>query len=377
MMRELKSYIYRIYLNKIQKEKFESLYQKNLFLFNRLIDEKNKRISSSLDEAIFVKHFVKQFKELDHGSFISYISTYKIVNKLFDRYHENKLTPLYRNSLKYPRKIHFDVFFTNVKYSKNRISIPHLGTFKARIHRDLPINCMIHSSIIEERTKDVFFINFLVETKVEYQKMIPQNAIGFDYSVPHLFCSSENDWGDEFKVRNFNQTKINKIKRKMAKCVFNSKNYLKLKTKEEKLYNEVARKRDYMLHNLSLNCVKKFDVIGVETLDLEEMASKNHLGKGIYEDAFNKFCKYLSYKSLKYGKYFIKVPKYFPSTRMCSQCGVVHGKMELDERSFKCDCGLLINRDLNAAINIREKALSILKDEKDQQKIRRSIRCFN
>ena len=372
-MRELKSYVYRIYLNNTQKNKFECLYQKNLFLFNRLIDEKLKRISLSVDEAIFVKTFVKQFKELDNGSFVSYISTYKIINRLFNRYHENKLIPSYRNSSKYPRKIHFDVSYANVKYTKNRIFIPRLGTFKAKVHRDLPMNCMIRSSIVEEMTKNVFYINFLVETKIYNQKKIPQKAIGFDYSVPHLFCSSENDWGDEFKVKNFNQDKINVIKRKMAKCVFESKNYMKLKIKEEKLYDEVTQKRNFVLHQLSINCVNNFDVIGVETLDLQEMAAVNHLGKGIYENAFEKLCKYLNYKSIKYGKYFIKIPKYFPSTKMCSQCGVIHEKLRLDERSFKCDCGLLINRDLNAAINIREKALEILKERKEKQELRRTM----
>src|SRR5574344_155139 len=365
-MRELKSYRYRIYLTETQKIKFRSLYNQNVFLFNKLIDEKNKRIALEQDEAIYVKSFVTKFKELDNGNFVSYLSTYKLVNKIFDRFHLNKLTPMYKNSFKYPKKIHFDIFSSGFSLAKNRIFVPHLGSFKARIHRDLPENCRIYSSIIEEKLKNQFYINFLVERDLEVKKVYPKTAIGLDYSSPHLFYSSEIEPGDDYKIINFNENKISKIKRKMSRCVSNSKNYYKLKEKEEKLYDEVARKRANSLHLASLYCVKTFDVIGVETLDLEGMAQRNHLGRNVYANSVDKFCKYLSYKAYENGKYFVKVPKYFPSTRLCSQCGVIHKRLLLSDRTFICDCGLKIDRDLNAAINIREKALSMLKDKKNE-----------
>jgi len=372
-MRELKSYIYRIYLTKKQKTKFDFLYFQNVFLFNKLLDEKEKRIATNDDEAIYVKDFIRQYKELDDGNFISFLSTYKMVNRIIEKAKTNDSAFFRKNFIKYPKKIHFDIPFFNIKLSKNHIFVPRLGEFKGRVHRMVPENSLILSAIIEENIKDNYFINFLVEKRIESVKVIPHNAIGLDYSSPHLFVSSENDLGDDFKVKNFNEKKISKIKKQLTRCKFESKNYYKLKEKEERFFDEVVRKRRFNLHLASLYCVKNFDVIGVETLDLEEIAHNKNLGKNTYSNSYDKLCKYLNYKALEKGKYFIKVPKYFPSSQICSQCGVLHDGITLDQRTFVCDCGLKINRDLNAAVNIREKALLMLKEKKRNKDYRKVL----
>jgi Transposase and inactivated derivatives len=365
----LKSYLYRIYLTSIQKKKFGELYAKNVFLFNELVDEKKKRIVNHEDEAIYVKDFVARFEELNNGNLVSYISTYKQVNRLFSKFKETELDMAHKNPNKLPRKIHFDIHLNNIKWDKNHLFIPRLGNFHARIHREIPQNSEILSAIIEEHNHNEFYINLLVERDVMIKKVFPKRAVGLDYSSPRLFYSSESEVGDSYKVVNFHQNKINRIKRMMSKCILNSANYTKLKDKEEKLYDHVTRKRCLSLQRAANECLAKYDVVGVETLDMTEIASHYHLGKNTYLNSYSRFLKYLEYKAFEKGKYFIKVPKYFPSSRLCSHCGLIKEKLELSERVYKCDCGLQIDRDLNAAINIKEKALEMLEEKFKKTKL--------
>lgn len=358
-----KSYIYRIYLTTKQKNNFSTLYNKNVFLFNRILEEKKERIDSKEDEAIFIKPFVRKFIELRSGNFISYMSTYRLANQIIKKYKDGYLKdfPMAKNALKYPKKIHFDLEF---KYTLNSqkliLSIDHIGSFKIKYHRPLPLKSVVRNIIIEERNINEYYINILVGELVSIKNTIPQKAVGLDYSSPNLFVSSDNELGNHFQVNNYNLAKIKKIQRQLSKCKFNSKNYLKLKAKEEKLYQDVTNKRNYFLHKAANYCINRYDLVGVETLSLAKMAQKNNLGKHTYENAYDKFLKILEYKAKETGKYFIKVPRFYPSTRICSNCGQVHEKLSLSKRIFTCDCGFEMDRDLNAAINIREKAIQIL-----------------
>ncbi len=87
---------------------------------------------------------------------------------------------------------------------------------------------------------------------------------------------------------------------------------------------------------------------------------KRHLGKATYDNGYGQFCTYLEYKLKDKGKPFIRVDKYFPSSQLCSVCGS-RQKLELSERTYVCsDCGTVIDRDHNAAVNIRTEGLRIL-----------------
>ncbi len=357
-----RSFKYRIYLNSKQKNNFADLYFKCVTLFNLLLDEKETKINSNEDEGIFLKEFIKKYHDLEKGNFIAYMSVYRLVNQLIKKYKMGYIRtyPSKKSLVKYPKKIHFDIKTKFALDENNKhIMLDRIGTFKIKYHRPLPAYFYIRNVIIEEKSEGKYFINIgISEKKIDKNNEI-SNAIGLDYSSPHLFVTSENKNGDKYLVRDYLEDKIKNVRRKMHNCKFNSKNYLKLKYKHERLNQKVADKRLHLLNEAANSILKKYDLIGVETLSLSKIAQNHHLGKHTYQNAYDKFIKVLEYKALMQGKKVIKVSQFFPSSKVCSNCGQINENLSLDDRTYYCSCGFKIDRDLNAAINIKDKAISI------------------
>lgn len=350
-MKVIRSFVYRIYLSHKQQESFERIYNQNVEFYNTLLDFKLNNVTPSLSLII------KSNKKLFHGNVNSYLNTYRIFNatchKIKDL-HEIKKKNIYY----FPKKIHFKLFNDMVPtFENNRVSIPHIGNFRIKNHRPIPNNSRFLHFILVEQTCNNYYINFTIEYEISTYSKTPKKAIGLDYSSPNLFHTSENEIGSKYLIRNFMEDGISRIKKKLSRCSFNSRNYLKLRDKERRMFEKVRHKRNYFLHKAATDLINSYDIIGVETLSLQQIATHWNLGKHTYENAYNKFLCILKYKAKDHGKFVIYVPKFFPSTKMCSACGQIHYDMDLSDRMMVCDCGAIIDRDFNAAINIKNKAL--------------------
>lgn len=357
-----RSFKYRIYLSAKQKNKFNDLYLKCANLFNLLLKAKKKRIFENEDEAIFIKDFVRNNQELRNGNFTAYISTYHLVNKIIKKYKDGyiKEFPSMKNVAKYPKKIHFDIK-TKYSFDKNykRITLDKIGTFKLKYHRPLPSNFYLRNVIVEEKSFGEFYVNLGISEFFTDKEQNINSAVGLDYSSPHLFVTSDNEFGDKFKVGDYLMDKVKKARREMQKCEFGSKNYFKKKYIHEKLHQKIANKRLYLLNEAANYLLSKYDLIGVESLSLVKIAKNNHLGKHTYQNAYDTFIKILEYKAAMNGKKVIKIPEFYPSSKICFNCGQINNDLSLENRNYFCSCGFKMDRDLNAAINIKNKALSI------------------
>jgi len=119
----------------------------------------------------------------------------------------------------------------------------------------------------------------------------------------------------------------------------------------------VTNIRKDTVHKATTRLARTKSVIGVEDLPIRNMLKNRVLAKHIHEAAFGEFVRQLRYKTAWYGSTLVVVSRVFPSTKMCSRCGKVKSSMGLGERSYRCgSCELMIDRDLNAAINIRNVA---------------------
>lgn len=140
----------------------------------------------------------------------------------------------------------------------------------------------------------------------------------------------------------------------MAKKQNGSSNYKKLQAKIQKLHAKIKNQRNDFLQQESTRLVRKYDVIAVEDIDLRAMGGALKLGKNLHDNGFGMFRTMLAYKLEQKGSCLVKVDRWFASTKTCSHCGHVQ-KVSLDERTYVCEeCGFTIDRDWNAAINIRE-----------------------
>ena len=137
-----------------------------------------------------------------------------------------------------------------------------------------------------------------------------------------------------------------------------SKRRDKCKLKIAKLYQKITNQRDFFLHNCSTQLVNNFDCIFIEDLGVKDMLESKLMSKQISDASWSKFVNMLTYKADWYGKTVHKVDRYYASSKTCSCCGYINKELTLKDREWTCNgCGTLLNRDVNAAINIKSFAL--------------------
>ena len=143
-----------------------------------------------------------------------------------------------------------------------------------------------------------------------------------------------------------------------------SKNYIKQLRKVNRIHHHIANQRKDTLHKISTGIANRYDVVCVEDLNLKAMANKGFgNGKATLDNGYGMFLNMLEYKLSDRGKYLIKVDKWYPSSQLCHCCGQIHPEMkDLSIRKMRCDCGLIMDRDQNAAINIKKEGLRMLRN---------------
>lgn len=253
----------------------------------------------------------------------------------------------------------------------NSIKLPKIGRVKAVIHREPDKGWIIKSATIVQDGDSKYYASVLFETEENLAKSVTtlDNAIGLDYASNGLYIDDISNVGTNHKYYRLSQEKLWKAQHKLSrkqgskKGATKSNNYIKQLHKVNKIHKHISNQRLDNLHKLSTEIANQYSVVCVEDLNMKNMTNKGFgNGKATMDNGYGKFLNLMEYKLRERGKYFVKVDKYFPSSQICSCCGKVHPEMkDLRIRTMKCDCGLTISRDQNAAINIKREGLRLLK----------------
>lgn len=250
------------------------------------------------------------------------------------------------------------------------IKLPKIGMVKAVIHRVPDINWNIKSATISQDCDGRYYISVLFEFENVIEKVeISDCAIGLDYASDCLYVDSNGRRGSNYKYYRESYKKLAREQRRLSrkkgskKGETKSNNYMKQLHKVNKIHKHIANQRLDNLHKISTEITNQYDVVCVESLNMKAMSNKGFgNGKATLDNGYGMFLNMLEYKLTDRGKYFVKVDKWFPSSQICSNCGCIHREMKnLANRVMKCDCGFVMDRDRNAAINIKEEGLRMLK----------------
>lgn len=242
------------------------------------------------------------------------------------------------------------------------IKLPKTGNIKAVLHR-LPSEDMKIKSATVSMTKDGKYycsVLFEYETEVHQIEKPEINAIGLDYKSDGLYADSEGNICGSPKFYRKGQKGLTHAQRKLRHKTPGSSNYEKTKKKIAKEYRHTANQRKDFLHKTSTAIANRYDMVCVEDLNMRAMSNKGFgNGKATLDNGYGMFCSMLEYKLAERGKKFIRIDKWFPSSQRCSRCGTVHPEIkDLSVRKWVCpDCGTEHNRDINAAINIKEEGI--------------------
>ena len=259
-----------------------------------------------------------------------------------------------------------------VAISDHSIKLPKIGHVKAIIHRKPVDNWILKSATISQESDGKFYISVLFEIADTINTYVADttNAIGLDYASDGLYVDNNGNVGTNHKYYRESHDKLAKAQRKLSrmqgsgKHEIKSNNYIKQLRKVNKIHRHISNQRLDNLHKISTEITNQYDVVCVESLNMKSMSNKGFgNGKATLDNGYGMFLSMLEYKLSERNKYLVKVDKWFPSSQICHCCGEVHPEMKnLTIRTMKCDCGLTISRDQNAAINILREGLRILNE---------------
>lgn len=258
------------------------------------------------------------------------------------------------------------VAIINNKY----IKLPKIGKVKAVIHRIPNDNWTVKSVTISLASDGKYYASVLFEfDEIENTYIADKtNAIGLDYASNGLYVNNNGNVGTNHKYYRESYDKLAKEQRRLSRMQGSKKNedksnnYIKQLHKVNKIHRHIANQRLDNLHKISTEIANQYDVVCVETLNMKAIANKKFgNGKAIMDNGYGMLLFMLEYKLSDRNKYFVKVDKWFPSSQICHCCGTRHPEMkDLANRKMICDCGLIMNRDQNAAINILNEGLRLL-----------------
>lgn len=211
-------------------------------------------------------------------------------------------------------------------------------------------------------------------------KVLPEtnNVIGIDLGIKDLVITSEGEVFENKKFLQNNYYKLRRLQRKHAKSKKGGKNREKLRIKIARLSQKITNQKTHYYHQITNQLLSENQTIVMETLSVKNMLEEKKLSRQISDASWGLLTSMLEYKAKWYGRELIKIDKWFPSSKTCSDCGCVKETLSLSERIYSCECcEVKLDRDLNAAINIRKEGLKIPRLPVEEKDVSPSIETGN
>ncbi len=231
-----------------------------------------------------------------------------------------------------------------IELGSARIKLPFIGTVST--YEALP-HCQVKKVTLTRVGKD-----WVISFAYEQERPIPEKKmarVGVDLGIISLATLSNGEVFPNRKPYRKAAKKLSKLQRNLSRKVKGSKNRQKQRIKLASQHEKVANLRRDYLHKITSYLAKKFSNIVIEDLNVKGMLANRKLAKAISELGLYEFRRQLEYKCKLYGSKLTIVDRWFPSSKTCSSCGSIKTDLSLSERIYRCECGLEIDRDLNAA----------------------------
>ena len=354
----LLTYKFRIYPSKQQEQKLLFTLDKCRFTYNKLLEILNKqeKINQSEIQANIPK-LKEQYSELNevYSKTLQY-ECYRLFSNL------RALSRLKKNGknigcLRFKGKDWFKTFTYNqsgfvleIKNKRyNKLHLSKIGALQIKTHR--VINGSIKQVQIKKECSGKWFALLCVYmNQQEKQRIRTNKSIGIDLGTINFIYDSDGNHIDAPRFLNKSLKKLAGEQRKLSRKKKGSKNRIKQKINVATIHERIFNQRNDFLHKTSRYYVNNYDFIAAEDLDIRNIIKESYLARNIMDASWNHFLQMLKYKAESAGISFVKVnPR--NTTSKCYKCGTIV-KKPLYERIHKCTCGLEIDRDHNAALNI-------------------------
>ena len=364
-----KAYKYKLIPNQEQMETLSKYFGSVRFVYNWGLNKKIETHKESgksigyvqLSRELTLLKQQKEFEWLKECSSDSLIQSLRNLDAAFSnffkknaKYPKFKTKKCSRDSVKFRKTVHFDFRDWTVKLPKiGKIYLCKNRTFNQATNKI--VNCTV--------SRDNCGTYWCVVTVDDLQE-IPSKAeiskdssVGIDLGIKDYAILSDGRKFSNPKHLENTKKKLAHLQKVFARKEKGSKNYEKMRIKVAKCHRKIANKRNDSLHNLSSYLVNNYKTICLEDLNVKGMLQNHHLARAIQDASWYEFTRQLQYKSDWKGDNVIYIGRFEPSSKTCSVCGYKKEDLKLSDRKWTCpNCGTKHDRDINAAINIKEMA---------------------
>lgn len=251
-------------------------------------------------------------------------------------------------------------------YTDYKLSLANIKNVKFRCNKKYAEYLQKHKENIRQATLTKlpcgeYYLSILVDGDLTHKVKESHHIIGIDLGVKDFIVTSDGEVFENLHFKKSESKKLIKIQKQLSRKENNSNNRNKVRIKLAKLYKRITDKKQYYLHQVSNTLINENQVICMEDLNVKGMLKNHKLAGNIQELNFGEFKRILEYKANWYGRKLIFVDRFYPSSKTCNHCGYINKKLKLSDRQWVCpDCGEIIERDYNAALNIRDEGIRLI-----------------
>ena len=375
----LKAVKIRLYPNKIQTEQFNKLLGCYRVVYNQCLARKIKsykenKVSENLSTlGQFVHHellkddnFIwlrEQNTKVLKQSVKDMLSAYK------NFFTQHKGFPKFKSKRDNKQSCRFELGAISRKndYTTYHLSLANIKNVKFRCNKKYAEYLQKHKSNIKQATLSKlpcgeYYLSILVDGDLTHKGLIDtDNAVGIDLGIKDFIITSDGEVFDNLHFRKSQSNKIKRLQRQLSRKEKGSNNRNKARIKITKVYKKINDKKQYYLHQVSNTLINENQVICMEDLNVKGMLRNHKLAESIQEMNFGEFKRMLEYKANWYNRRIVFVDRFYPSSKTCHHCGYVNKQLKLSDRQWKCpQCGEIVERDYNAALNILDEGLRII-----------------
>ena len=362
-----RAYKYRLYPTAEQKIFFAKNFGCCRFLYNRMLADK---ISYYEENQTMLKctpaQYKKEFSWLKEADSLALANVQLDLEQAYRSFFTQKKTgfPKFKSKKKSRQAYTTNLVNGNITVGEKGIRLPKAGMVRAVVHRRAPDHYTLKSITVSLEPSGEYYASLLYEYETDENQAVSEiqdmRILGIDYAMHGLGVMSDGtrcEYPGYFRAAS---GRLAREQRKLSHCEKGSRNYEKQRKRVAACHQKVKNQRKDYQHKLSRRLAEAYDAIAIENLDMKAMSQCMNFGKSVMDNGYGQFVNMLEYKLKEKGGKLIRIDRFYPSSKKCSRCGKVKSELKLSERIYRCECGNETDRDINAAINIREEGRRLL-----------------